>query len=65
MKTVSLFIHVKVVFEDCVRSFEPRREKTGLQGFRLDLTQIELHSTEDGKRLKISDLGRREIVLSM
>ena len=37
--------------------YEPQREKTGLRGFRHGLTQTDL--------FEISDLRRREIVLSV
>ena len=39
--------------------YEPRREKTGLRGFRPGPTQTGLY------KLAISDLSRREIVLSV
>ena len=39
-------------------SFEPRREKTGLRGFRPGLTQTDLYS----HRSEISDIRRKDVV---
>ena len=47
----------KIVSLSSVPSFEPRCEKTGLQGFRT--------ATEDSQRLEISDLRSRGIILSV
>ena len=52
-------------FYSC-KQYEPRSEKTVLQGFRPGPTQTGgCAATEDGKRLGISDLESRGIVLSV
>ena len=44
---------------------EPRYEKPGLRGFRPGPTQTGLCNQEDGYSFEVSDLGSREIVLSV